>query len=208
MEDPEQSKAYAEADFSQANSQFIRLFSAAFPDFTGKARVLDLGCGPGHILMDFAQKFPDCTCLGIDGSAAMLGHGHARAAEISSSSLTLQCRCLPLGHDFGTWQVILSNSLLHHLADPGDLWRSITQVAAPGALVFIMDLFRPSSDAAAAAIVAQYSGNEPLILQNDFYRSLLAAYRVEEVAQQLHDQRLNFHCQEVSDRHLAVWGRM
>lgn len=206
MEGLEQAKAYAEADFSLANSQFLKLFRLAFPEFTGQARVLDLGCGPGHILMDFAQQFPDCSCLGIDGSAVMLAHGNNMSREVTGSSVTLQCRRLPLGSDFTNWQVILSNSLLHHLGKPADLWQTIIRVAAPGALVLVMDLFRPDSKTAAAAIVEKYSSSEPQILQEDFYHSLLAAYRVDEVKQQLHDHGLDFQCQEVSDRHLAVWG--
>ncbi len=208
MEGPEQALAYAEADFSQANSMFLRLFSTAFPDFSGRARVLDLGCGPGHILIDFAKKFSGCTCLGIDGSAAMLNHGRAMAQGAHGSTVALQCRRLPLADDFGTWQVILTNSLLHHLADPAVLWQTITKVATPGAQVLVMDLFRPSSEEAAAAIVEKYSGNEPQILQDDFYHSLLAAYRVEEVKEQLHEHGLDFACQEVSDRHLAAWGQI
>ncbi|MBU0680863.1 MAG: class I SAM-dependent methyltransferase [Proteobacteria bacterium] len=208
MEGLAQAQAYAEADFSQANAQFLRLFAMAFSDFTGHARVLDLGCGPGQILFDFAQKFPGCTCLGIDGSAAMLSHGRAMAKGINDSSVSLQQCCLPLPSNFGRWQVILSNSLLHHLAEPAVLWQTISRVAAPGALVLVMDLCRPDSERAAAAIVKKYSATEPQILQDDFCCSLLAAYRVDEVTAQLHAHNLDFQCREVSDRHLAVWGRM
>lgn len=108
MEGLAQAQAYAEADFSQANSQFLHLFSTAFPAFTGHASILDLGCGPGQILFDFAQKFPDCTCLGIDGSAAMLSHGSDMTKGINGSSVTLQQCYLPLASNFGKWQVVLS----------------------------------------------------------------------------------------------------
>lgn len=208
MEGAEQAQAYAEADFSEANCQFLQLFSAAFPQFHGGARVLDLGCGPGHILMDFARQFPDCTCVGIDGSEAMLGHNRDNAPVTNGSSVTLQCCCLPLSDDFSNWQVILSNSLLHHLANPADLWQTIIKAAAPGAPVLVMDLFRPASESAAQTIVKKYSANEPQILQDDFYHSLLAAYRVDEVSHQLHQHGLNLACRKVSDRHLAVWGRL
>jgi ubiquinone/menaquinone biosynthesis C-methylase UbiE len=208
MEGKEQAKAYAEADFNQANSQFSRLFRSAFPAFRGEGRVLDLGCGPGHILMDFARNFPGCTCLGIDGSQAMLDQGLAYVVQPNASSVTLQCSCLPFTDDCRKWQVILTNSLLHHLADPGHLWQSIIKCAAPGALVMVMDLFRPCSEKAAAALVKKYSGKEPQILQDDFYHSLLAAYRVEEVREQIREQGLDLQCSKVSDRHLAAWGRI
>jgi cyclopropane fatty-acyl-phospholipid synthase-like methyltransferase len=94
MEGVEQAKAYAEADFSQANSQFIQLFCSSFPFFSGNAHILDLGCGPGHILMDFAQKFPGCTCLGIDGSEEMLSHGRNQAANIKDEVKIRICKKL------------------------------------------------------------------------------------------------------------------
>lgn len=208
MEGHEQAAAYAQADFREANALFINLFAAAFPDFTGQARVLDLGCGPGHILMDFAESFAGCTCLGIDGSEAMLSHGRSTAARISTSHVSLACQTLPLDDGQGQWHVILSNSLLHHLADPNHLWQTIRTVAAPGAQILVMDLLRPASTAAAASIVAKYSGNEPEVLRDDFYHSLLAAYRLDEVEGQLSAHRLPFTCRQVSDRHLAIWGRL
>lgn len=81
-------------------------------------------------------------------------------------------------------------------------------MAAPGALVLVMDLYRPDSERAAAAIVKKYSATEPPVLQDDFYCSLLAAYRVDEVTAQLHAHDLDFQCRKVSDRHLAAWGRI
>ena len=208
MEDQEQAKAYAEADFSAANTQFLNLFKNAFPDFNGSATVLDLGCGPGHILIDFARTFPGCTCLGLDGSAEMLSHGRPLAASVQCSSIEFLCTMLPVTEKIGTWQVILSNSLLHHLNNPADLWQSIKKLAKPGALILVMDLFRPGSPEKARAIVEKYSSDEPEILQQDFYNSLLAAYRPTEVARQLAEHGLDLQCREVSDRHLAVWGRL
>ncbi|MEJ2032066.1 MAG: SAM-dependent methyltransferase, partial [Deltaproteobacteria bacterium] len=59
----------------------------------------------------------------------------------------------------------------------------------------------------AAAIVTSYSGNEPAILRQDFFNSLLAAYRSAEVAEQLKQAGLSgLQVKEVSDRHLAVTG--
>ncbi|MEN8256312.1 MAG: class I SAM-dependent methyltransferase [Thermodesulfobacteriota bacterium] len=208
MEGVEQAKVYAEADFSPANKQFLDLFHTTFPDFSGRATVLDLGCGPGHILFDFARIFPGCTCLGLDGSEEMLNHAYLACGSTTSSSIAFQCKQLPFPDDIGTWQVILSNSLLHHLNNPADLWQSVKKLAEPGTLIFVMDLFRPGSPEDAKAIVEKYSSDEPEILQQDFYNSLLAAYRPGEVALQLAEQDLNLQCREVSDRHLAIWGQL
>ena len=75
MEEEEQGQAYAQADFSDPNSQFLELFAANFPGISGSGRVLDLGCGPADILVRFARRYPDCSCVGVDGAEAMLAPG-------------------------------------------------------------------------------------------------------------------------------------
>ena len=207
MEEEKQGQAYAQADFSGPNIQFLDLFAAKFPDFSGNGRVLDLGCGPADILVRFARRYPDCECVGIDGAEAMLTPGR-RAIEQKKLShrIRLHCQCLPFTGDKGCFQTIISNSLLHHLHQPQILWQTIRDCTAPGASILIMDLFRPGSKEAARQIVNTYAGNESPVLQEDFYNSLLAAFRVDEVRDQLLQADLDLHCEEVSDRHLAIWG--
>lgn len=208
MEEEIQGVAYAQADFSGPNIQFLKLFADKFPDFSGRGQVLDLGCGPADILVRFARKYADCSCVGIDGAEAMLAPGRR---VVESENLTrriqLQCRCLPFAEPLGSFQAILSNSLLHHLHRPQILWQTVRECANPGAAILIMDLFRPASKEAARWIVDTYAGDEAPVLQEDFYNSLLAAFTVDEVRAQLDQARLDLQCSKVSDRHLAVWGR-
>ena len=71
----------------------------------------------------------------------------------------------------------------------------------------MMDLMRPDSTQSAAQIVNQYAVNEPEILRRDFYNSLLAAYRIDEVQAQLQHAKLgDFEVQAVGDRHFILWG--
>ncbi|MGB5684733.1 MAG: hypothetical protein WBM35_02885, partial [Candidatus Electrothrix sp.] len=97
-------------------------------------------------------------------------------------------------------------SLLHHLHNPEVLWQTVQKHIAPGGSILIMDLFRPESTEAARCLVARHAADEPEILQEDFYNSLLAAFRLDEIQAQLKQAGLEFCCEEVSDRHIAVWG--
>ena len=126
--------------------------------------------------------------------------------EKLSCRITLHCQCLPFAGNDGSFQAILSNSLLYLLHIPQVLWQAIRHCTAPGSSILIMDLFRPDSKKSARYIVDTYAGKEPKILQADFYNSLLAAFRVDEVRSQLQQAGLDLHCEEVSNRHLAVWG--
>ena len=106
-----------------------------------------------------------------------------------------------------SFDAVISNSLLHHLHEPQVLWEAVRRYAAPRAAVLIMDLKRPPNEGAARDIVETYASSEPDVLKEDFYNSLLAAFEPGEVRRQLEDAGLGtFVVEEVTDRHLAVWG--
>lgn len=212
MEVEDQARAYAEADFEEPHSRFLTLLKESFPQLNISGRVLDLGCGPGDISMRVARAFPACSVLGIDGSQAMLERGREilRRSGALESRVELAQVMLPAdGVPAGDYEIIISNSLLHHLADPQVLWNAIREAGASGTPVFVMDLMRPVSITEAKKIVEAYTVGEPEILKKDFHASLLAAYRIDEVREQLRGAGLEcLNLSSVSDRHLLVWGRL
>jgi hypothetical protein len=73
--------------------------------------------------------------------------------------------------------------------------------------VFVMDLRRPETEQELQQLVEEYSRGDPEVLRNDFSNSLRAAYRAEEVQQQLAQAGLTrLNVEVVSDRHWLVWG--
>jgi len=211
MNDAEQAAAYAFADFEEPHALFIEMFRASFPEEAMDGAVLDLGCGPGDITIRFARAFPECVVHGVDGAAAMLAHGRDRLAREGLGERVqliegyLPGASLPLSG----YEAVISNSLLHHLRDPMVLWHTLKAYAKPGAPVFIMDLLRPAGREQAQALVDEYAANEPEVLRHDFFHSLLAAYRCDEVAAQLRAAGLDgLSVREISDRHLLIHGRL
>ena len=211
MDDVAQARAYAAADFSEPHDRFVQLFGECFPGVAVTGPVLDLGCGPGDIACRFARRHPRCTLVGIDGSAAMLAEGRRLVAarrladRIHFHQLRLPCPSLP----GAPYAFVICNSLLHHLADPAVLWQTLHEAAAPGARILVMDLLRPASEARARELMLIYAGGEPEILRRDFHHSLRAAYRPEEVKDQLRAAGLGrFSLRVVSDRHFIVYGTM
>lgn len=212
MNDEEQARAYAAADFSEPNSLFLDTFKRCFPDFSS-GRLLDLGCGPADIPIRFAKAYPDCDIVGVDGAQAMLRLG-GLAVRRERLQRRIELVLWRMGDEPPSAELrgadaITSNSLLHHLADPAVLWQTIQDCAAPGASVLIMDLIRPSSHTAAQQLVAEYSGGDPEVLQQDFFNSLLASYRVDEVQAQLEAVGMShMETEVISDRHFVVFGRL
>ena len=210
MNDEAQARAYAKADFEAPHSYFIELFQQTFPSLSFSGCVLDLGCGPADISLRFARAYPDCEIHAVDAAEAMLAYADKAVQQAKlAGRIQLLSGYLPHARlPRRNYDIVISNSLLHHLADPLSLWQAVKDYAAAGAPVFIMDLMRPPSVVSAQTLVAEYAAEEPPILQHDFYHSLLAAYTPQEVEQQLHSQALPFSVRVVSDRHLVVSGKM
>lgn len=212
MDDEAQARAYAEADFEEPNARFVALCREFVGSLPRGAAVLDLGCGPGDITLRIAAAHPEVEVHGLDGSAAMLAFGRAAldADATLRARVTLIEGLVPdAALPRARYEAVVSNSLLHHLHDPGGLWRMIREHGAPGAPVLVMDLMRPPSAAAAQALVDEYAATEPEVLRRDFYNSLLAAFEPGEVRGQLEAAGLgHFSVEEASDRHLVVRGRI
>lgn len=211
MDEAEQAYAYAHADFEEPHNHFIDLLkSACGHDLPATGRALDLGCGAADISIRFARSFPGYIVDAVDGAEAMLNE--AEKILLGMDDLFQERIHLVQGHlqDFSItdyYEIIFSNSLLHHLHDPMVLW-NVLQKASPDTQIFIMDLMRPDSETAVDELVQLYAAGEPEILQRDFRNSLFAAFTPGEVELQLQEAGLKQLVVEVvSDRHLVVLNK-
>ncbi len=208
MDEADQARAYAQADFEEPHNHFIEMLSAACGSALPESgRALDLGCGAADISIRFARVFPGYVIDAVDGAEAMLNEAENALLEMDDQ---FQDRInLVQGHlqDFAVteqYDVIFSNSLLHHLHDPMVLWQVLNKNGLE-TCIFIMDLMRPETEQDVDALVTQYAAAEPEVLQRDFRNSLFAAFTPQEVEQQLAEAGLNQLLVEVvSDRHLVV----
>jgi trans-aconitate 2-methyltransferase len=86
-----------------------------------RARIVDLGCGPGSLTVKLAARFADADIVGLDASAPML----AKAAELGGPRLRFVTATI---EDFaaggvvdGSFDLIFSNSALHWVPDHATL---------------------------------------------------------------------------------------
>lgn len=209
MDEAAQAEAYARADFEGPNEAFVEHLRALFPTLPTAARVLDLGCGPADIPVRLARRHDAWTFTAVDGAGAMLRFAREAvdAAGLGGRIELLEARVPTAAIPRRSFDVVVSNSLLHHLPDPSALWRTARVAGRQGAAVLVMDLVRPETEDDARAIVDAYARDEPEVLRHDFFHSLRAAFRPGEVRDQLRDAGLpHLLVDRVSDRHLLVHG--
>lgn len=210
MDDPAQALAYAKADFAESNQRFADRCVALLRE-TGAKTAIDLGCGPADIPVRIARALRGCSIVGVDASPCMLDHGReaVRSAGLEGRVSLVLARLPGLPWPDGSFDAVLSNSLLHHLPEPGPLWRELRRLGRPGAAVVVQDLFRPANEQDARAIVDAAAADADPILRHDFFHSLLAAFTVDEVRAQLAAAGLRgLLVERTSERHVTVSGRL
>lgn len=201
--------AYAAADFSEVNAAFVdQLLTLTFQ--LGTARAIDLGTGPADIAIRVAQRRPGWHIDAVDAAEAMIEIAQkAVAAAGVAQQVRLHCLDAKQTGLAAGYDVIFSNSLLHHMPDPVPLWREIRRLARAGTVIFVRDLLRPATYDRVEEIVAQYAGKESATLQEEFRRSLLSAFSAAEIRGQLNEVGMaDLEIRQSSDRHVDVFGAM
>ena len=211
MDSGAQTQAYADADFSDSNTLFVESFKDSFPGLATSGNLIDLGCGPGDICIRLSKTLPGWRITGLDAGENMLRQAKLAVDKAGAKdSVSLRLSYLPdEALETCAYDAIVSNSLMHHLPEPMSLWGTILQVGRPGAAIKVMDLCRPESEKHAAALIDTYAKDEPDVLREDFYNSLLAAYTQEEIQGQLQSTGLQYLKLSLpSDRHWIVSGTL
>ena len=206
MDDELQSIAYARADFSASNQFFVDGFINDFPQRLRTA--VDIGCGPGDVMIRLARALPDLHITAIDASAPMIALARgAVMTEGASDRIELVQGYVPgVALQAHSFDAVLSKDLLHHVPDPSVLWKEIARLGRPGAVVYVMDLVRPPTREEAHRIVDRVAGREDPILREDFYNSLCAAFTVDELREQVAAAGLDLEVRQASDRHALISG--
>ncbi len=129
-------------------------FEAAFWAFFGaqvgqrlpsRAVMVDLGCGPGLLLRDLGERYPDATLYGYDVTQAMIEYGRRLAFKTAPATFALHdVATSPLPHAPGTVHLASMSSVLHVLDEPLPVMAEIRRVLAPGGIFLLNDWIRQS----------------------------------------------------------------
>jgi ubiquinone/menaquinone biosynthesis C-methylase UbiE len=134
-----------------------------------------------------AERWPGLRITGVDAAPAMIEQARKDAANAGVAISFQLLRLGPRGEarlpfDNASFDLVTSNSVLHHVADPVAFFDEIARVAKPEGAVLIRDLRRPSAPVYPLHVRwfgRKYSGE----MRRLYEASVHAAYTADE----LHD---------------------
>ncbi len=188
MDTLEEAIEYDAMDFTDVNTAFAEhAINLIIQGDTSTTLVLDAGTGTARIPILICQRRPNLQIIGIDLAENMLEIG---AKNIEAAGLQKQISLelvdsKRLPYQDGQFDMVISNSLVHHLPDPTPFFIEIKRVLKPNGAIFIRDLLRPVNETTMNSIVdsvgSDYNEHQTMLFRD----SLHAAFTIPEVQDML-----------------------
>jgi ubiquinone/menaquinone biosynthesis C-methylase UbiE len=179
MDTEEDAREYDAMDHSEPNAAFVERLI----ELGAHGRMLDIGTGPGHIPLLICERIPDAYVVGVDLAEHMLARANRRrlASAHADRMEFLLADAKGLAFEDGSFDVVFSNTILHHIPEPRVFLAGARRVLRPGGALLIRDLFRPASLGQLAQLVATYAGSATPYQRKLFGDSLNAALTPDEL---------------------------
>lgn len=190
MDSPQDAADYDAMDHSEVNRLFAQDFLKGWRFqsnqaglSTGRSAILDLGTGTALIPIELCRVAPDLCIRAVDAARSMLELAERNIGQSGfETQITLeQVDAKALPYPDQSFAAVVSNSILHHIPEPGKVLNEAVRVLAPGGLIFFRDLVRPSDEKTLAGLVETYAGTCNPHQRRLFADSLRAALTVDEV---------------------------
>jgi ubiquinone/menaquinone biosynthesis C-methylase UbiE len=208
MDDELEAKDYDLMNHGEVNARFVSDLLALPVDC---ARTLDVGTGTALIPVELCRRESRARVLAVDMAWHMLRLGAARIEHAALSGvIALERRdAKALGFRPGSFTCVMSNSLLHHLADPAVAILEMANALAPSGWLFLRDLVRPASDAEVDELVKRHAADQNARQRALFEASLRAALSLSEVAEAASGAGIGPDAtRKTSDRHWTLaWNK-
>jgi len=156
-------------------------------------RILDVGTGPGWVPIALAKRGPGWEIVAVDASEAMLqlARRNANDAGVGDRMQFVHGDAADLPFPDGSFDLVFSHFLLHHLDRPEGVFDEAARVTRKGGRIVFQDFLRPPRwKTGLLALCCRYllGQSKP---QVEMYRnSLAAALTLAEVQSALKNSRL------------------
>jgi ubiquinone/menaquinone biosynthesis C-methylase UbiE len=210
MDSWEEAVEYDTMDFTEVNTAFTQQALKLGPPFS--AMVLDAGTGTARIPVLLCQMRPQWQVFGIDLAKNMLqiGSQHVEQAGLQQKIVLELVDAKQLPYKDEHFEMVISNSLVHHLPAPLLFFREVSRVLKPSGAILIRDLIRPPDQETMNNLVESIGAEYNTHQKQLFRDSLHAALTLDEVNQLISQAALQgVIVYQSSDRHWTaerVWG--
>jgi ubiquinone/menaquinone biosynthesis C-methylase UbiE len=222
MDSSEEATDYDAMDHREVNRRFVDdlLQSSKFQVATSKLiegdstlnlqpetcnlDVVDLGTGTAQIPIELCRRYPHCRVMAADAAVNMLevARHNLEVASLTQRIELVHVDAKQLPFDNEMFDVVMSNSIIHHIPEPITVLREAARVVKQGGLLFFRDLLRPESESDLRRLVEAYTSGANEHQQRMFAESLHAALSLNEIRALI--SSLGFPAdgvQQTSDRH-------
>lgn len=201
MDSYEEARDYDAMDHSVVNAAFVADLLATGP-IAGE--LLDVGTGTARIPCELCARAPECRVVASDLSTFMLDQARYTLVLFDQTERIrldhVDAKRMP--YDEASFDLVFSNSILHHIPEPAVVLRESLRVLKAGERIFFRDLVRPDDRATLDDLVATYAAGESDHARQMFRDSLHAALTLAEIRALV--GQLGFSqetVQQTSDRH-------
>ncbi len=136
---------YESMHVQAGDEHFIALeYAAALLNVVRAKSVLDIGSGTGRAIRFLRQRYPDLKIEGIEPVHELRAQARVLGTVLHDAS----AENLPF--DAGSFDVVMSYGVLHHVPDPGPIISEMIRVARFGVMISDANRFGQGSAAAGA----------------------------------------------------------
>ncbi|HKV05783.1 MAG TPA: class I SAM-dependent methyltransferase [Candidatus Acidoferrales bacterium] len=149
-----------------------------------RGRALDIGTGPGQIVLKLARRLTLWKFVGVDRSPGMIARAKADLASavgVFAGRVDFQVadgNRLDLPER--SFDFVMCNSVLHHLANPQNLLAEMARLVRPAGAILLRDLRRPGR-LACRLHLGWHGRNYSGVMRKLYGDSVRSAYTVPEL---------------------------
>jgi ubiquinone/menaquinone biosynthesis C-methylase UbiE len=144
IDDPDIAAAFNEVARMPQMKLLRRFVVRRASKMAARGEAVDLGCGPGYLVVEMARQAPDLHVTGVDLSEEMLveAEGFARRLHMDQRVSFKKGDAQEIPFADGSVDLVVSTLSMHHWSDPVAVLDEVTRVLRPGGSFVIFDLRR------------------------------------------------------------------